>query len=103
MVYPENVEKISKPILGHWKNFTTHLAIHEYMYSIAVTFIKPCTESLKQVNAIVEQVNEIVSQKKAKNNSCWKKQCRLDFFVKKSLEISSQSDSMSSESDSEEG
>jgi hypothetical protein len=62
---------------------------------------------VEQVNEIVtslEKQKQVASQKKAKNSSCWKKQCTLDFFVKKSLEISSpQSNSMSSESDSEEG
>jgi hypothetical protein len=32
--HPENLEKISKPIVGHWKNFTTHPAIHEYVQYI---------------------------------------------------------------------
>jgi hypothetical protein len=63
-------------------------------------------DAVEQVNEIVtslEKQKQVASQKKAKNSSCWKKQCTLDFFVKKSLEISSpQSNSMSSESDSEE-
>ena len=33
VAHPENLEKISKPIVGHWKNFTTHPAIHEYALS----------------------------------------------------------------------
>jgi hypothetical protein len=54
----------------------------------------------------LEKRKQVTSQKKAKNNicgKCGKKQCTFDFFVKKSMEISSpQSDSMSSESDSAE-
>jgi hypothetical protein len=60
VAHPEKLEKISKPIVGHWKNFTIHPAIHEYMCIIAVTLIKSCTNSLRQVNEIVEQVKEIV-------------------------------------------
>jgi hypothetical protein len=62
-------------------------------------------DAVEQVNEIVtslEKQKQVTSQKKAKNNSCGKKQCTLDFFVKKSLEISSQSDSSIS-SESEEG
>ncbi len=66
-------------------------------------------DAVEQINETVtslEKQKQVTSQKKAKNNSCGKKQCTLDFFVKKSLEISSpQSDSpgISSESDSEDG
>jgi hypothetical protein len=41
-------------------------------------------DAVEQVNKIVtslEKQKYVTSQKKAKNNSCWKKQCTLDFFV----------------------
>ena len=64
-------------------------------------------DGVEQINEIVtslEKQKQVTSQKKAKNNSCGEKQCALYFFVKKSLEISSpQSDSISSQSDSEDG
>jgi hypothetical protein len=33
VAHPENLEKISKRIVGHWKNYTIHPAIHEYIQS----------------------------------------------------------------------